>query len=905
MKFKKIMGMLISICLFSAAIAVPKVAAKEIMFDKAEVVVGLGFMENGKNGSFNPDNKVTRAEFAKIVCKLLNAEPRTEELAFGDVDKNSEHYGYISAVCSMGLMSGNAVGKFEPEDFIATNDAYKVFVTALGYKDKAKANGGYPVGYALTASELGISSGVSGSYMTKGTLAKLIYNTMRTQTATYKIFGSEYELKKDKTLLAQYHNIEFGEGIVTANSRTGIKTTKSAGKSALEINGEKFIVTNMSQRDLLGYNVEYYAYENSGGDFELVFALPKKTDSVTITYDDFERTQSTMSTVYYTENDKEKKVSLADNVSVIYNGVYYFEATVADMMPKYGDTTFVDNNSDGKYDAAIVNDYKTMRIGRAIPEDEIIYSDDASESVSTQNCDLSALTFFVENTPIDIADKEQMYEYFTANSVIAAAESKDGSAMKIYFSDIAKTETASSKIDDEYFSTETETLRLNPYAKPKMQDLTLGQKYVFYMDAFGNTADFEITNVNADYAFLRKARLDTNKLDGSLITELYTIDGKFITLESTDKITIKQGFQSSRFSPSEAYNMLTTNGETINQLIIYHTNDDNKIVKIELAAEEIGNIGNDYFSVNWKNSKSLISNHHHIMALGSGSLPDELSGLYAINKGTYMTVPTKDNLDKKAMYEVRPGSTAVLTADERTLWLYDIKANGTATVILDMGSPVTYDCTRMSAIVVNRVYETLGADGEILVAVDGYVNKLPYTYTFTEEVEEQAKTLKRGDVIFAWPDTLNQIKYFYASVKDGKMNQFDPVECYNGFTTFYNSSVTGHAINCRDNTSDLVIYQRFAMMGEVSAVVMQDASSYVVEITMRDLDSVAKDGMDKWTIKYRTNHITRTDGSVLICENGKTKLTEANVKDIRIGDKIYLTSFRNYGDARYGCVIYR
>lgn len=905
MKLKRLIGMLLSVCLLSTVIAVPNAAAEETAFEKSDVVVGLGFMESGKNGSFNPDNKVTRAEFAKIVCKLLNTEAQTKELAFGDVDKNSEYYGYISAVCSVGLMSGNTNGNFEPDGFIEINDAYKVMVTALGYKDKAEANGGYPVGYAVTASELGISSGVVGKYMTKGTLAKLIYNTMRTQTATYKIFGSEYELKKDKTLLAMYHNIVFGEGIVTANSRTGIKTTKPAGKSYLEINGEKYIVTDVSQRDLLGYNVEYYAYENSGGDFELVFALPKKTDTVTVSYDDFDRTQSTTATVYYTENDKEKKVSLADNVSVIYNGVYYFEATVADMMPKYGDTTFVDNDSDGKYDAAIVNDYKTMRVGRAIFEDEIIYSSDASESVSTQNCDLSAFTFFAEEKRIDIADKEQLYEYFTANSVIITAESKDGSAMKMYFSDIAKTETLSGKVDDEYFSTETETLRLNPYAKTKMSDMVLGQRYVFYMDAFGNAADFEITNTNADYAFLRKARLDTNKLDGKLITELYTIDGKFITLESTDKITVKQGLSSKRVSPQKAYDMLTSNGETVNQLIIYHKNDDDKLAKIELAAEEIGNIGNDYFSVNWKNEKSLISNHHHVMAPGSGTLPDETSGMYSIGKGTYMTVPTKENLDKKGMYEVRPGSTAVLTSDARTLWLYDVKENGTAAVTLDMGSPVSYDCTKMSAIVVNRIYEMLGNDGETVTAIDGYVNKLPYTYTFGEDAETEAKNLKRGDVIFAWPDTLGQINYFYASMHDGKMYQFDPVECYNNFATFYNSSTTGHAINCRDNTQDLVMYQRFALLGEVSAVVMQDASTYVVEITMKDLDSVAKDGKDKWTIKYRTNNITRTDGSVLICEEGKSKLKAANVRDIRIGDKIYLTSFRNYGDARYGCVIYR
>ncbi len=905
MRLKRLISMLLCISCLAAMLTAPNAAAEEIVFDRAEAVVGLGFMENGKNGEFNPDNKVTRAEFAEAVCKLLNAEPQDGDLIFTDVDKNSEAYGYIYTVCAMGLMVGKSSEEFKPDEFVTVNEAFKVMVIALGYKDKAEINGGWPVGYAVTANEIGIAAGVSGNYVTKGILANLIYNTMRAQTAIYEIEGSDYKLKKDKTVLAQYHNIEFGEGIVTANSRTGIKTKAPAGRDYVTIGDRYFITTDITQRDLLGYRVEYYAYENSDNEFELVFALPKKMDEVTVSWENFVRAKSTMSTMYYTENDKEERISLADNISVIYNGVYYYEATAADMMPVYGDTTFIDNDTDGRYDVALVNNYRPLRIGRPILEDELIYNNDGTDSASTANCKIEALTFITDGMQVEITDKAQLYDYFTTDSVILIAESKDGTAMKIYLSEIAMTETAKGKLDEEQFTSETTTFRLNPYVVSRMSDIALGQRYVIYMDAFGNVADFDITNATADYAFLIKASLDTNIVGGNLIVKLYTIDGKFVTLQSGDKIIVKQGLASTSHSAAEVYDLLTTNDETDNQLIIYHTNDDDVLTKIELAAEEIGNIGNDYFSVSWKNDRSIMSSHHHVMALGDATLPSEQSGMYAINKGTYMTVPTKENLDKESMYEVRPGSTAVISTDERTLWLYDVKENGTATIILDMGSPVAYSCTNMSAIVVNRIYETLNVDGDAVTAVDGYVNKLAYTYTFTDEVADKAKTLKKGDVIFAWPNTLGEIGFFSVSIQNEKLYQFDPVECYNNFHTFYDSSITGHGINMRDNTSDLVMYQRFAMLGEVSAVVMQDAATYVVEITLRDLNSVEKDSKKQWTIKYRTNHITRTDGSVLICEDGKNKLTEANVRDIRIGDKIYLTSFRNYGDARYGCVIYR
>ncbi|MBQ4629591.1 MAG: S-layer homology domain-containing protein [Clostridia bacterium] len=96
------------------------------------VIVGYG------GGVFKPDAKVTRAEFAKMICGLFTFETVRETPTFADVNANDWFYEYVTKLSSAGIINGYD-GKFNPNEEITRQDAalicYKVLnLTAMTYE---------------------------------------------------------------------------------------------------------------------------------------------------------------------------------------------------------------------------------------------------------------------------------------------------------------------------------------------------------------------------------------------------------------------------------------------------------------------------------------------------------------------------------------------------------------------------------------------------------------------------------------------------------------------------------------------------------------------------------------------------------------------------------------------------
>lgn len=73
-----------------------------------EIINGTG------NGLFQPDQSMTRAQFATIVVKALGFTPTSAD-AFTDVSSAARYGTYIGAAHSYGLINGKANGIFDPE----------------------------------------------------------------------------------------------------------------------------------------------------------------------------------------------------------------------------------------------------------------------------------------------------------------------------------------------------------------------------------------------------------------------------------------------------------------------------------------------------------------------------------------------------------------------------------------------------------------------------------------------------------------------------------------------------------------------------------------------------------------------------------------------------------------------
>ncbi len=82
------------------------------------------------DGTFKPDNPVTRAEFAKIAALSFGIEP-SQTIKFSDVSADDWFSGYVGALCAKDVIKGFD-GKFNPNAPITRQDAACVIHRLLG-----------------------------------------------------------------------------------------------------------------------------------------------------------------------------------------------------------------------------------------------------------------------------------------------------------------------------------------------------------------------------------------------------------------------------------------------------------------------------------------------------------------------------------------------------------------------------------------------------------------------------------------------------------------------------------------------------------------------------------------------------------------------------------------------------
>lgn len=164
------------------AASFPDVASGADYAEAVDYVSDMGLMVGDKTGKFHPDQAVTRAEMATILCNMLGETENlsTDGSVFTDVPADHWANRYVVKAAELGLVSGYGNGKFGPSDQVTYEQAITMVVQAMSLGDYALAAGGYPDGYITVAQEFGLVRGLSssvGSPMPRSEIAILIYNT--------------------------------------------------------------------------------------------------------------------------------------------------------------------------------------------------------------------------------------------------------------------------------------------------------------------------------------------------------------------------------------------------------------------------------------------------------------------------------------------------------------------------------------------------------------------------------------------------------------------------------------------------------------------------------------------------------------------------------------------------------
>ena len=256
---KKVISAVAALSLSASSIAAlavnfPDVEDTASYAQAVQELSALDVISGFEDGTFKPDELVTRAQISKMIVDALaegkEAAASSVSSKFSDVNAAGEggHWatGYINQGTTDGWISGYSDTEFGPDDNVTYVQAQKMLVAALGYDIYATAKGGWPAGYKLYASSLDITKGVQGvtsddQQLTRAQVAQMIDNAMGAPlcviddwkiewngTKTPVLDVKDGEGKDYQTLFTKYHDAYKVYGRVTATSRTetGLDTAK-------------------------------------------------------------------------------------------------------------------------------------------------------------------------------------------------------------------------------------------------------------------------------------------------------------------------------------------------------------------------------------------------------------------------------------------------------------------------------------------------------------------------------------------------------------------------------------------------------------------------------------------------------------------------------------------------------
>ncbi len=157
--------------------------------EAVDMLSGLGIVDGYSDGTFKPNNDITRAEVCKLIVVMLakgeNADSLKGSTAFSDVGSNHWASGYINYASSQGIIKGYPDGSFKPGDPVTYAEAATMLLRSLNYTKELEKEK-YPLGYMTKAKEAGILEGVTANSSSdksiRGNIANMVLNTLLSNT---------------------------------------------------------------------------------------------------------------------------------------------------------------------------------------------------------------------------------------------------------------------------------------------------------------------------------------------------------------------------------------------------------------------------------------------------------------------------------------------------------------------------------------------------------------------------------------------------------------------------------------------------------------------------------------------------------------------------------------------------
>lgn len=340
-------------------------------------LVKLGIINGYEDGTYRPDETISRAEMAKVITCFLNIDHLASDAmvsGFPDVD-DAGHWGkkFVKLAVDKKIVVGFEDGTFKPDADVTYVQAVKMIVCALNYgtiaETKQQPGAAWYQGYMTVAAEQGILNSASVNNQeaaaSRGTVAVLIYNALSVDVPEISTSG-EITIKPGSSALETILNKEEITGVVTGVYQTGL-TDGSTGLSKRNI----IVETKKGEREfqvgkdvdtyaLLGRQIEGYAEDADFEDIDVLTDITKtKKNSVTVVTPDMIDEVKSSSLSYYPEDEDKETIAFASDMAVIYNGkaLSDYDSDIFENI-KSGKIEFLCNNNDGEAEVAFITSYK-------------------------------------------------------------------------------------------------------------------------------------------------------------------------------------------------------------------------------------------------------------------------------------------------------------------------------------------------------------------------------------------------------------------------------------------------------------------------------------------------------------------------------------------------------------------
>ncbi|MBQ9736923.1 MAG: S-layer homology domain-containing protein [Clostridia bacterium] len=567
--------------------------------EAARILGALGIMVgDAETGNFRPNDNILRSEMAKVSVYAIGLEEvakgSNQPTPFPDVVSNHWANGAINVAAQQGMVIGDDVGTFRPDDPVLFQEAVAIMVRALGYEPKASTSGGYPTGYMVTAADNQMLKGISAvasSPATRGDIAQLVFNSLTVNLMEQTGFGSNssYEVV-DKTLLYDRLNVEKAYGQITGTPETTLTGGSTTAEDKITINDKTFNEGDTMASQLLGYNVVYYARINRTTDEKtLIAVIPQESKNnaleiaagniVSIAGD-----ADTNKTVTYwrdLESDTSPKTaSIVAKPVYIYNGKFEQTLTNEQLKPVSGNLILLDTDTNNVYDIVFVNHFTNLVV-ETVSEATGRVTDKYNNGSLLLDPESTTVKFVLIKDGAEIAPTD-LKEW----DVISYTLSTDKQLIKAYVSTESVLGTVTQMSSKGFRIDNSERTYKKAASYP--EDINLRDKGRFYLDMEGNIAAVDRTAVTTgtairgSYGYLVGA-VKEGTFEDTLRFKIFTANGTTEILEGASKIRLNDKYG---LTPDEVLGAFGKDGAVTPQLITYEQNSAGNLTGLDIAVDK-------------------------------------------------------------------------------------------------------------------------------------------------------------------------------------------------------------------------------------------------------------------------------------------------------------------------------